>query len=92
MCYSTAFWARVDKIYYAAAWVSNAIRPNLFRFFPNVIYRVQEDYDDLFSDLEINEDLRKDMSQQKLKPRCMLRGEAQKVWEEFRKMPDGARY
>lgn len=92
MCYSTAFWARVDKIYYAAAWVSNAIRPTLFRFFSKVIYRVQEDYDDLFSDLEINKDLRKDMSQQKLKPRCMLRGEAQKVWEEFRKMPDGARY
>jgi tRNA(Arg) A34 adenosine deaminase TadA len=71
MCYSTAFWARISKVYYAAAW---------------------EDYDDIFSDLEINQDLRKELKEQKLKPECLLREEAQRVWDEFRKMPDGARY
>ena len=71
MCYSTSFWARVDKVYYAAAW---------------------DDYDDLFSDAEINADLKKEQSDMKLKPECMLREEAKLVWEEFRKMPDGARY
>lgn len=71
MCYSTSFWARIDKVYYGAAW---------------------EDYDDLFSDLEINQDLKKEHSDMKLKPECLLRDEAKVVWEEFRQMPDGARY
>lgn len=65
MCYSTSFWARLDKIYYAAAWA---------------------DYDDIFSDTEINLDLRKDLKDMKLKPECLLRDEAKVVWEEFRKV------
>ena len=71
MCYSTAYWARIDKVYYAATW---------------------EDYDDLFSDLEINQDLRKELNEMKLQPECLLRPDAQRVWKEFRAMPDGARY
>eukprot|EP01083_Nonionella_stella_P028433 78281_1 len=71
MCYSTSFWARIDKIYYAAPWC---------------------DYDDIYSDTAINLDLRKELTDQKLQPECLLRDEAKVVWEEFRKMPDGARY
>lgn len=71
MCYSTSYWARIDKIYYAAAW---------------------EDYDDIFSDTAINEDIAQPNEKKKLKPQCILREDAQKVWNEFRALPDGARY
>lgn len=71
MCYATAYWARISKIYYAAAW---------------------QDYADLFDDANINDDLQLAYSQRRLAPQQILREEAAVVWEEFRKLPDGARY
>ena len=71
MCYSTSYWARVSKIWYAARWT---------------------DYDDIFSDKDISEDIKKPRAEQSLQPEELIREEAIKVWEEFRAMPDGARY
>lgn len=71
MCYATAYWARISKIYYAAAWT---------------------DFDDLFDDANISRDMAKPYPQRLLAPQQILQGEAQKVWQEFRKIPDGPRY
>lgn len=71
MCYATAYWARIGKIYYAAAWT---------------------DYADLFDDSNISIDMKKPYAQRVLHPEQMMQAEAQKVWLEFRKMPDRARY
>lgn len=71
MCYATAYWARIGKVFYAASWV---------------------DYDDLFDDLAESKDMAKPYPKRKLAPQQILRDEGQKVWAEFRKMPDGARY
>lgn len=71
MCYATAYWARIGKIYYAAAWT---------------------DYADLFDDSNISKDMQKPYARRVLHPEQMMQGEAQKVWLEFRKMPDRARY
>lgn len=71
MCYATAYWARIGKIYYAAAWT---------------------DYADLFDDSNISIDMRKPYPQRMLHPEQMMQAEAQKVWLEFRKMPDRAKY
>ena len=71
MCYATAYWARISKIYYAAAW---------------------NDYDDVFDDSNINNDIAKPYPQRLLVPEQILNEEAQKVWKEFRALPDGARY
>jgi tRNA(Arg) A34 adenosine deaminase TadA len=71
MCYSTAYWARLDRVYYAAAW---------------------EDYDDLFSDRAISEDLKKPLAERHLPQEQLLHAEAVEVWKEFRSLPDGARY
>jgi tRNA(Arg) A34 adenosine deaminase TadA len=71
MCYATAYWARIDKIYYAAAWT---------------------DYADLFDDSNISKDMQKPYARRVLHPEQMMQSEAQKVWLEFRKMPDRARY
>jgi guanine deaminase len=71
MCYATAYWARIDKIYYAAAWT---------------------DYADLFDDSNINIDMKKPYEQRLLMPEQIMQADAQKVWLEFRKMPDRARY
>lgn len=71
MCYATAYWARISKVFYAASWA---------------------DYDDLFDDLVLHKDMAKPYSQRKLKPQQILRDEGQKVWADFRKVPDGARY
>jgi guanine deaminase len=71
MCYATAYWARIDKIYYAAAWT---------------------DYADLFDDSNISIDMKKPYAQRVLHPEQMMQADAQKVWLEFRKMPDRARY
>jgi tRNA(Arg) A34 adenosine deaminase TadA len=71
MCYATAYWARIDKIYYAAAWT---------------------DYADLFDDSNISKDMQKPYARRALHPEQMMQSEAQKVWLEFRKMPDRARY
>lgn len=71
MCYSTAYWARVGKIYYAAAWT---------------------DYADLFDDSNISLDMKKPYAKRAVPVQPLLRSEAQKVWLEFRKLPDGAKY
>lgn len=72
MCYSTAYWARLKKIYYAAAW---------------------EDYYDCFpQDVDLKQDLEKPTSQSHVPQVQILREEALKVWDEFRQLPDGARY
>ncbi|HEY0850644.1 MAG TPA: nucleoside deaminase [Bradyrhizobium sp.] len=71
MCYSTAYWARISRIYYAAAWT---------------------DYADLFDDSNISMDMKKSYAERAVPVAPLLREEAQKVWLEFRKMPDGAKY
>lgn len=71
MCYSTAYWARVGKIYYAAAWT---------------------DYADLFDDSNISMDMKKPYAKRAVPVEPLIRSEAQKVWLEFRKMPDRAKY
>lgn len=71
MCYATAYWARISKVYYAASW---------------------RDYADLFDDSVIGQDMAKPYRQRKLAPQQILQDEAQKVWLEFRKMPDKAKY
>ncbi len=71
MCYSTAYWARIGRIYYAAAWT---------------------DYADLFDDSNISMDMKKSNAERAVPVEPLLRDEAQKVWLEFRKMPDGAKY
>jgi tRNA(Arg) A34 adenosine deaminase TadA len=72
MCYSTAYWARLKTIYYAAAWV---------------------DYYDCFpQDTDLKNDLSKPVDQSHVPQIQILRDEALKVWNEFRALPDGARY
>jgi guanine deaminase len=71
MCYATAYWARIGRIFYAAQW---------------------SDYADLFDDLEINRDLPRPYSQRMVPLQQIGRAEAQAVWQEFRKLPDPARY
>jgi len=71
MCYSTAYWARVGKIFYAASWT---------------------DYADLFDDSNIANDMRFPYEQRQVALQQIMRPDAQKVWEEFRKLPDPARY
>jgi len=71
MCYSTSYWARISKIYYAASW---------------------SDYDDIFDDSNINVDIAKPYAERQLAPEQILQEEAQAVWQEFREMPNGARY
>ena len=71
MCYSTAYWANIRQVFYAASW---------------------SDYDDLFSDRAINDDIRRPMPQKEIRMRQILQSEAQAVWTEFRQLPDGARY
>ncbi len=71
MCYSTAYWARVGKIFYAASWA---------------------DYADLFDDSNIAKDLSFPYEQRQVALEQIMRGDAQKVWEEFRGLPDRARY
>jgi len=71
MCYATAYWARLDKIFYAAGW---------------------KDYADLFDDLNIGIDLTKPYPERQLAPQQILQAEAKAVWDEFRQMPNRARY
>jgi guanine deaminase len=71
MCYSTAYWARVGKIFYAASYA---------------------DYADLFDDSNIAKDMTFPYEQRHVALQQILRPDAQTVWEEFRKMPDRARY
>lgn len=71
MCYATAYWARLDRIFYAASWT---------------------DYADLFDDSNIGADMKKPYAKRQVKIAQMMRGDAQKVWNEFRALPDRARY
>ncbi|HWK97230.1 MAG TPA: nucleoside deaminase [Pseudolabrys sp.] len=71
MCYATAYWARVSKIYYAAAWT---------------------DYADLFDDFNIAQDMKRPYAKRTVKVETLLRDEAKQVWQEFRKLPDRAKY
>ncbi len=71
MCYATAYWARVGKIFYAASW---------------------SDYADLFDDANIAKDLTLPYEVRQVAVQQIMRPQAQQVWEEFRKLPDGARY
>ncbi|MBM3465349.1 MAG: nucleoside deaminase [Armatimonadetes bacterium] len=71
MCYAAAFWARVDKIYYASTC---------------------DDYADLFDDVAIYTDMDRELHERKLRPEQLCHPEASAVWQEFRAMPDGARY
>jgi tRNA(Arg) A34 adenosine deaminase TadA len=71
MCYATAYWARVGKIYYAAAWT---------------------DYADLFDDSNISADMKRPYAQRTVPVAQLMRGDAQKVWLEYRKMSDRTRY
>ena len=71
MCYSTAYWANIREIFYAASW---------------------SDYDDLFSDRAINDDIRRPRPEKRIRMQQILQGEAQAVWAEFRQLSDGARY
>lgn len=72
MCYSTAYWARIKKIYYAASWA---------------------DYYDCFpQDIDLKRDLEKPTDQSNVSQIQILQEEALAIWEEFRRLPDGARY
>lgn len=71
MCYATAYWARIDKIFYAASWV---------------------DYADLFDDSNISQDMLKTYPQRHVALQQIMRLDAQLVWDDFRKLPDPARY
>ncbi len=71
MCYSTAYWARVGKIFYAASWT---------------------DYADLFDDSNIAKDMSFPYEQRQVALQQIMQTDAQKVWEEFRQLPDRARY
>lgn len=50
------------------------------------------DYSDVFDDAKLSKDICKPYDQRQLAPQQILQSEAQKVWQEFKKMPDGARY
>ena len=50
------------------------------------------DYEDLFDDSNINRDILQPNSKRLLSPVQILRSEALAVWDEFRRLPDGARY
>ena len=71
MCYATAYWARVDRIYYAAAWT---------------------DYADLFDDSNISEDMKRPYAERTVKISQMMQEDAQKVWLEYRNLPNKTRY
>ncbi|MFO1103222.1 MAG: nucleoside deaminase [Methylocystis sp.] len=71
MCYSTAYWARVGKIFYGAEW---------------------KDYQDLFDDQAIDQDMKKPMAQRAIPVVELMRPEADAVWQEYRALPDKQRY
>ena len=71
MCYATAYWARLSKIYYAAAWT---------------------DYADLFDDSNISIDMKRPYAQRTVKVSQLMRSDAQKVWLEYRNLPQKTRY
>ena len=59
----------------------------------NVFYAASwSDYNDLFSDEAINHDMQRPKDQREIKLTQILKCEACNVWDEFRELPDGARY
>ena len=50
------------------------------------------DYEDLFPDRVINDDIRRSTPEKEIRMQQILQSEAQAVWAEFRRLPDGARY
>jgi tRNA(Arg) A34 adenosine deaminase TadA len=50
------------------------------------------DYRDLFLDLDIQADLLEPLPERLLRPERLLADEGKVVWDEFRSLPDGARY
>ena len=50
------------------------------------------DYEDLFPDRAINDDIRRSIPEKEIRMQQILQSEAQAVWAEFRRLPDGARY
>lgn len=50
------------------------------------------DFSDIFDDVKLSKDICKPYNQRQLAPQQILQSEAQKVWQEFKKLPDGARY
>jgi tRNA(Arg) A34 adenosine deaminase TadA len=71
MCYATAYWARVSKIYYAASWT---------------------DYADLFDDSNISIDMQRPYAERKVEISQIMQSDAQKVWLEYRNIPQKTRY
>jgi tRNA(Arg) A34 adenosine deaminase TadA len=71
MCYSTAYWARMSKIFYAASW---------------------SDYADLFDDANIAKDMSFPYEQRQVAMQQIMQPDAKKVWDQFRELPDKARY
>lgn len=58
-----------------------------------IFYAAQwSDYADLFDDLEIGRDLPRPYPQRTVPLQQIARAEAQAVWQEFRQLPDPARY
>ena len=51
-----------------------------------------EMYADLFDDAEINKDLAKPYEERLLTPQHLPHEEAERVWAEFRTIPNGASY
>jgi tRNA(Arg) A34 adenosine deaminase TadA len=51
-----------------------------------------DDYNDIFDDSKINQDLLKPYPERLLAPQQILREEAQAVWKEFKALSNGARY
>ena len=50
------------------------------------------DYSDIFDDAKLSKDICKPFDQRQVALQQIMQPEAQKVWQEFKKMPDGARY
>ncbi len=71
MCYAASYWARIDKVFYAATC---------------------DDYADIFDDSVMYKDILQPFEKWKLQPEEICRAEANAVWDEYRKLPDGARY
>jgi tRNA(Arg) A34 adenosine deaminase TadA len=51
-----------------------------------------DDYADIFDDSKINRDIAQPYPKRQLMPQQILREEALHVWDEFRGLPNGARY
>lgn len=71
MCYAASYWARIDKIFYAARC---------------------EDYVDDFDDVAIYGEFATRPPDRAMQPEEVCRNEMLALWEEWRRIPDRARY